>query len=101
MVKGEAAMDKIDAALLAEYSAMAKEDGFPISLILVNGQWLALEYLDDERDIPPYYFVHPSGYIGYGPHAAEEAMDKGLRGSQKPLRAQTSRRGKYGRVRVL
>lgn len=94
-------MDKIDTALLSEYSAMAKEDGFPIFLILVNGHWLALEYLEDERDILSYYFVHPSGYIGYGPHAAEDAMDKGLRGSQKPIRPQTNRRGKYGRIRHL
>lgn len=89
-----------DNALLREYALMAIADGRPIFLVSINGCWVAQEDLDSERDIPAYYYIHQNGEIMYGPQAAGDALEKGMPGQVRPVRARPFRQGKYGVARL-
>lgn len=85
-------------ALLREYRQLAAQDQLPIYVVVFNNSWVALEYLSEERDAAEYYYIDPSGYIGYGSAAAQQFQQR-----QAELRksgpAHTVRHGKHA-VRI-
>lgn len=89
--------DKLPAGEMSEYRAMSIQDRIEYFVVKINGHWVCLEFLDSERDAADYYYFHPSGFVGFGPHAAEDAVDKGMPSLRRLPQPQPRYRGKYGR----
>ena len=89
--------DKLPTGDMSEYRAMSMQDRVEYFVVRINGHWVCLEFLDYERDDPAYYYFSPSGYVGFGPYAAEESIDKGILPARGPVAQKADMRGKYGR----
>lgn len=92
--------DKLPAGDMAEYRAMCIQDRIEYFVVKINGHWICLEFLDAERDETAYYYFHPSGFVGFGPYAAENAVDKGMPSLRRPSQPQSRFCGKYGRRKL-